>query len=514
MVQERNFGRVQEFFETRIAHPLLGLAEGSKIRVKFPQVTWRPPCDPRPRSCQLTIMNTLRRLFFTLFAAYIAVAPCRSQTADLGGVEVSLNGYQGPAVLRAEAPAKFQLRLTITTGGETKPLAIYVKLPNSGPNAWPAADVEVRDANGKALLVQRPGIEWFIMVVPLPVGVTSCVIQAVEPPGGWPPKPTSDKDRAILDSVSGLKMRVAKWHGGRSAALSIRFDDSHPTQLTKAVPIMNEHGFRATFMICPGASEPGNGRTSEFEQHQAEWKAVARQGAHEFANHSAHHRGGFGDEDMESEIGDAARAIWEMTPGKSKLAALNLGGGTRWDTTRTLRYYLVKYHLFDAAENSTGMDDSYGNRVENFRRILEQHIQRGLWCRIHYHYIGDGLSSTEANFRAALDIVKQHSTDLWIAGMGDIHKYETERNMAKLAIIKADAQRLAFHLTCATDPALYDQPLTLEMTPPAGWNLQRVVIKDAQGAVVPTKPGMLEGSNVLRFDVPPRGAAYLIESNL
>ena len=42
---------------------------------------------------------------------------------------------------------------------------------------------------------------------------------------------------------------------------------------------------------------------------------------------------------MEAEIGDAARAIWAMTPGKSKLMALNLGGGTLWETTRTLRHY-------------------------------------------------------------------------------------------------------------------------------------------------------------------------------
>ena len=141
-------------------------------------------------------------------------------------------------------------------------------------------------------------------------------------------------------------------------------------------------------MICQGASEPGSRRVSDFEQHRAEWAALAKQGDHEFANHSAHHRGGFGDEDMEMEIGEAARAIWKLAPDGSKLTALNLGGGTRWDTTRTLRYYMDKYCHFDASENSTGMDDSYGDRVGNFRRILEQHLQRGLWCRIHYHYIG------------------------------------------------------------------------------------------------------------------------------
>jgi hypothetical protein len=309
-----------------------------------------------------------------------------------------------------------------------------------------------------------------------------------------------------------VRLRVAPWPGGRAAALSLRFDDSHPTQLTKVVPILREYGFRGTFMICPGAAEASGRRTSDFDQHRAEWEAVAKQGDHEFANHSAHHRGGFGDADMEAEIGDAARAIWQLTPGRGKLTALNLGGGTRWDTTRTLRYYLDKYHHFDASENSTGMDDSYGNRVENFRHILEQHLQRGLWCRVHYHYIGDGLSSTEANFRAALDIAKQHQSELWIAGMADIYKYQTERNAAKLALLKSDARSLIFKLTCAADLALFDQPLAMEVVPPAAWDRQKIVVKDAQGAVIATAPGKVEGAEALRFMILPKDADYTIDA--
>jgi hypothetical protein len=451
-----------------------------------------------------------QRSFLTIIVATIMIAANGlAQMLDLGGVKVTLNGEHGIAVVRAERIEPFKLRVEVDPKGATKPLAVAIDLPASGPSAWPAADVEVRDANGKALLVQRTGIEWFKLLVPLPAGVTTCFVQAIALPGGWV-KPTTDKERTIQDSTSGLRVQIAKWHDGRAAALSIRFDDSHPTQLTKAVPILREHGVRGTFMINPGASEPGSRRVSEFEQHRTEWEALAKAGDHEFANHSAHHRGGLGDADMEAEIGDAAEAIWKLTPGRSKLMALNLGGGTRWETTRTLRHYLDKYHQFDASENSTGMDDSYGNRVENFRRILEQHIQRGLWCRIHYHYIGPGLSSTEANFRAAMDIAKEHAATLWIAGMADIYKYQTERNAAKLSVIESGAQQLSFELTCKTDRSLYDQPLTIEVAPPAAWNLSKIAIKDSQGAVVPATPGKSEGVTVLRFAVPPRDATYSI----
>ncbi len=281
--------------------------------------------------------------------------------------------------------------------------------------------------------------------------------------------------------------------------------------MSKAIPILREYGFRGTFMVNPGGKEPNTRRRSDFEDHRAEWEACARQGDQEFANHSLHHRGAIGDEDAEAEIGDAAKAIWQLFPGKSKLMALNLGGGTRWETTRTLRYFLDKYHLFDASGSSTGMDDTYGNRVENFRHMLEQHIERGLWYRIHYHYIGEGLSSSEANFRAVLDIAKEHEAALWIAGMAEIHKYQTERNGSSLALVSSEPRRLAFRLSCLTDPELYDQPLTIEVMAPTSRPPERIAVKDTEGQRIAVRTAQTSGQPVWRFEVAPRAATYTIE---
>jgi hypothetical protein len=264
-------------------------------------------------------------------------------------------------------------------------------------------------------------------------------------------------------------------------------------------------------MINPGGKEPNTRRRSDFEDHRAEWEACARQGDQEFANHSLHHRGAIGDEDAEAEIGEAAKAIWQMFPRKSKLMALNLGGGTLWETTRTLRYYLDKYHLFDASGSSTGMDDVYGNRVETFRRMLQQHIERGLWYRTHYHYIGEGLSTSEVNFRAVLDIAKEHETVVWIAGMADIYKYQTERNASILALASSEPRRLTFQLSCLSDPELYDQLLTVEVTPPASRLPERIAVKDALGEPIAVRTAQAGGQQVWRFDVAPRDGAYTIE---
>jgi hypothetical protein len=445
----------------------------------------------------------------TRFLILLLVPLAALRAADLGGVVVRLDGSAGAATVSSQLIERFKIQIAVDPKGGTKPLTLRVELPESGPRAWPAADVEVRDAQGKALMVRRVGIEWGKLMFSVPAVEGNYFVQAVQPAGGKPLLP-SEKERVLVDGATGLRVRIAKWHDGRKAALSIRFDDSHPTHLSKAIPILREYGFRGTFMVNPGASEPGSRRRSAFEAYRAEWEAVAQQGDHELANHSAHHRGAVGDDDMEAEIGTAAQAIWKLTPGKSKLMALNLGGGTFWETTRTLRYYLDKYHQFETS-GSLGMDDSYGNRVAAFRRALEQHIERGLWCRIHYHYIGDGLSSSEANFRAALDVAKEHQSVLWIAGMADIHKYQTERNASKLALQQSSPTRVSFQLTCQTDATLYDQLLTVEAQVPPSWDTGRVKVKDDRGNFIPVRVSRTEGVTALRFDVAPRNAVYSIE---
>ena len=429
--------------------------------------------------------------------------------ADLGGVVVRLEGYQGSATILAQPLGPFKVQIAVNPKTETRPLVVRVELPNSGPRAWPAADVEVRDARGQALLVRRAGIEWSNLLIPVPAVAGIYSVQAVPPPSGKPSMP-SDQERVLTDNVTGLHLSVANWHDGRQAALSLRFDDSHPTHLTKAIPILREYGFRGTFMINPGVNEPGSRRRSDFQAHLAEWEAVARAGDQEFANHSAHHRGATGDADMEAEIGAAAQAIWNLAPGRSRLLALNLGGGTQWETTHTLRYYLDKYYQFETS-GSLGMDDVYGNRVAAFREHVESHLERGLWCRVHFHYIGEGLSSSEANFRAALDIAKEHQSDLWIAGMADIYKYQTQRNASKLTLRQSDSWRLTFQFTCLTDATLYDQPLTLEVAHARSLAVGRLTVKDAQGNVISSYVAVAEGAPVLRFDVPPHDVVYSIE---
>jgi hypothetical protein len=431
------------------------------------------------------------------------------QQGEMAGAMVRFIDHHGQATFSVSAQGTRSLQIDIDPRAERQPLLLSVELPSRAQATW-AADVEVVDSEGRSLTVRRSGIEWHRLLIPLPAARGTYTVRAVEPPGDCPPV-FPDKDREAMEPATGLKATIPRWYDGRRAALSIRFDDSHPTHVSKAIPILREYGFRGTFMICPGGREPNSRRRSDFEDHRAEWEAVAQRRDQEFANHSAHHRGAVGDEDMAAEIGDAAKVIWDLFPGKSKLLALNLGGGTTWETTRTLRYYLDKYHSFDASSGSLGMDDVYGNRPAAFHRQLERHLTEGKWCRIHFHAIGPGLGASEANFRAAMEVAKKYESDLWIAGMADIHKYQTERQATKLAIVTETAHGARLTLSCFTDPALYDQSLTVEVALPSTWSPSEVTVRKAGTHEASVATVTAPDSKAIRFHVLPVTAEYIIE---
>lgn len=440
--------------------------------------------------------------FRVLGAVILATAGSGRLGADeFEGVKYGFE--EGSGRITAEPLGPFRLRLGVEASPGT-PRLLRVELPETGPKTWPAADTRVVDGDGNPLAVRRSGIEWAKLSIPLAPGVSGIVLEAVKPVAGWPVR-TSERDRLIEDEANGMVVRLANWPGGKRAALSFRFDDSDPSHLDLVDPLLREYGFRGTFMINPGPDEPGSRRRSAFQARLADWKALAERRDHELANHTAHHRGAGNDEEMDAEIRLAAEIIWEIAPRQGRLTALNLGGGTRWTTTRTLRHYLEKYHQFDIS-GSLGMDDVYGGRVDAFRQHLEAHLERGLWARVHHHGIGEGKGASEANFRATLDIAGKYRDRIWNAGMSEIHRYQAARDGARLVPIQSGAEGMDFRVEATTDPSLYDRPLEIEAQLPAPWRDARV--ESGEGGEMAHTIVSKAGSPLIRFEIPPVTATY------
>ncbi|MFV2069558.1 MAG: polysaccharide deacetylase family protein, partial [Pirellulales bacterium] len=415
-----------------------------------------------------------------------ADAADEAAAASAAGVKVELADPAGSATVSLTALGKHRLRIDVHPRGQREPLVLRIELASSGSGYWPAEDVEVLDADGRPVPRRHNGTEWHKFTMRVPPQQANYRVRVVRPSGPRP-RVVPEKERQVMDPATGLSARIANWYDGRQATLCMRFDDSHPTHLSTAIPALREYGFRATFMINPGARDarsPPRWR-SAYQAHRAEWEAVARQGDQEFANHTLHHRGAADDEEMDREIGEAAKILWSLFPDRSKLLALNLGGGTGWETTKTLRSYLDTYSSF-IVTGSLGMDDTYGNRVAAFGQHLDRNLSpdRLGWCKVHFHSVGTGAASGEENFRAVLEIVKEHASDLWITGLAHAYKYLTERRGAKLSIKNAGPTRVRLTILCSTDVRFYDHPLTIDLALPKSWANRRVVVTDSKAKPV------------------------------
>lgn len=79
------------------------------------------------------------------------------------------------------------------------------------------------------------------------------------------------------------QQRTKPWPEACAGAVSLTFDDGHPSQLERAVPVLNEFGLSGTFYLNPrGATE------DKWRARLAPWRAVQAAG-HEIGNHSLSH---------------------------------------------------------------------------------------------------------------------------------------------------------------------------------------------------------------------------------
>ncbi len=78
---------------------------------------------------------------------------------ELPGASIELVDYRGPATFSIRSPQKFRVEIDVMPHTERGPLTFRIELNQSGREAWPFQNVEVRDSAGRAIPVRRGGIE-------------------------------------------------------------------------------------------------------------------------------------------------------------------------------------------------------------------------------------------------------------------------------------------------------------------------------------------------------------------
>ena len=98
---------------------------------------------------------------FLLFETCLTLETVESaQPVEVAGAKVGFVDYQGPATVSVKATGKHGLQIDVDPRSERESLKLGIELPISGRNAWPAADIEMLDSEGRAMSVRHIGIEW------------------------------------------------------------------------------------------------------------------------------------------------------------------------------------------------------------------------------------------------------------------------------------------------------------------------------------------------------------------
>jgi len=233
--------------------------------------------------------------------------------------------------------------------------------------------------------------------------------------------------------------------GKYAGAVSLAFDDGRASQLTGAIPLMNQRGIRGTFYI----SAPLN--HDDWRKRIEPWQRVASDG-HEIGNHTLSHRCsanlGFVDpaqalenmslEQIEADIVAAQQRLEVVAPHQKlwtfaypcSQPFVGRGAGQQ-------SYVPLVARRFFAAR--TGGEFGFANipsvcdlhflhsndvsGCSGFELIglVEQFAGRGQWVILGFHEIdGPRLSVSTYDFRMLLDHLQRRSDTIWTAPIGQV----------------------------------------------------------------------------------------------
>src|SRR5437016_10692690 len=85
----------------------------------------------------------------------------------------------------------------------------------------------------------------------------------------------------LLGPVSAVDAQTGYWPNGAQGAVSLTFDDAMPSQLERAVPVLDRWGFKASFYLTPSYA-------LDWETNKSRWRQLAIDG-HEIGNHTDRH---------------------------------------------------------------------------------------------------------------------------------------------------------------------------------------------------------------------------------
>ncbi len=273
------------------------------------------------------------------------------------------------------------------------------------------------------------------------------------------------------------KTDILKWKDGKKAVFMLAFDDGCPSQLKYVVPELTKRKIVGSFYLVTG--------NSLWAANKAKWEAAAKSPYVVVANHTFTHKGVNNAEELEPELAKCNEVLYGLHPDRKQPRLLPFGhpGGVPWMITKEeLAAALEKHHLIYRPPFA-GPPIHYKS-AEEVVAVIDKALAKGEMGHLDMHGVGgDWLVTPLDWFIPLMDKLEKERDQLWITDPASLHKYVKERDGAEIKVVENDKDRIRLTLTAKTDPALYDEPLTLSTKVLGDWKHCSVTQGDAKQEV-------------------------------
>jgi peptidoglycan/xylan/chitin deacetylase (PgdA/CDA1 family) len=309
---------------------------------------------------------------------------------------------------------------------------------------------------------------------------------------------------------------IATWQGFKKAAISYTFDDGLPTDLSIAVPLFDEFGYKLTMFVPSATSRKNN------------WKGIksAAENGHEVGSHTVHHVGMdvLSVKQQEKELLPSIDTIDSIIPA-NRCLTMAYPYCLQGNDSLVEKHFVAARGCQGFVEGPTPKNMMYVssitcgkqglNSLVEFTEKAEEAINKNGFLVYLMHIIADNsdwFSPTSPSLlRSSLNYFSKNKNLYWVDTFGNITRYIKERNCANIIELDKNDSSITIQLTDSLRNDIYNIPLTIRVLVSSAWSNAK--IKQAEKEV-PFALVQENGQLYAMFDVIPDGGYIRISKSL
>lgn len=302
---------------------------------------------------------------------------------------------------------------------------------------------------------------------------------------------------------------ITYWPDNKDGAVSLSFDDSLPSHLSLAIPLLDSMGIKGTFYVITNNVTANN--------QWSAWRLAAANG-HEIGSHTLSHPylTQVSSSQLVAELQQSRDIINTQIPLQKCLTFAYPSG----DFNATVKAAAAKYYLASRGvtwnlnvppydfTNLQSRGDDPGSSLGDMEVETNKAASYNRWLILYLHSMDlkDGYGSWGINTLSTyLNFLV--TKNLWIGTVSATTRFVMERDSATLKLLSSSSGQIVLNLTDNLDNSIFDQPLTIRSEVPTTW--KSVIIQQGTSIAAVT-PVVESGKTVIYYKaVPDQGSIAL-----